>query len=128
LGWAVELELLVCDNGAGAAVLVVQDAVLEGAEEVAIGCLGVLRQYAVHWPLARRVTYLLSGFALTQVGVLECANPEGRLDGSQAALGGRSIGRNALLDSLGEACGREEKRSDDGGSAHREVPRIPDKV
>jgi hypothetical protein len=36
LGWAVELELLVGDDGAGAAVLVVQDAVLEGAEEVAI--------------------------------------------------------------------------------------------
>jgi hypothetical protein len=36
LGWAVELELLVRYDGACAAVLVVQDTVFEGAEEVAI--------------------------------------------------------------------------------------------
>jgi hypothetical protein len=36
LRWAVELELAVCDDGAGAAVLVVQNAVFESAEEVAI--------------------------------------------------------------------------------------------
>lgn len=39
LGRAVELELAVGDNGACALELVMQDTVLEGAEEIAIGCL-----------------------------------------------------------------------------------------
>jgi hypothetical protein len=39
LGRAVELELAVCDDGAGAAVLVVEDAVFEGAVNFAISSL-----------------------------------------------------------------------------------------
>ena len=65
-------------------------------------------------------TYLLSSFAPPETGVLECANSEGRRDSRLAALGRRGIGSNALLDGLGEASGREEKRSEDGGSAHGE--------
>ena len=41
LGRAIELELLVGDDGAGAAVLVVEDAVFESAEEIAVRCLVV---------------------------------------------------------------------------------------
>lgn len=66
----------------------------------------------------RGAAYLLSSFAPPETGVLECANSEGRLDSRLAALGRRGIGSNALLDGLGEASGREEKRSEDGGSAH----------
>ena len=75
-----------------------------------------------------RITHLLSSFAPAEGRVLEGADSERSLDRRLAALRRGSIRSNALLDSLGEACGREEKRSDDGGSAHREVPRIPDKV
>lgn len=50
LGRAVKLELAVSHNGTCAAVLVVQDAVLEGAEELAVRSLGravVLVYYTV---------------------------------------------------------------------------------
>ena len=60
------------------------------------------------------LTYLLRRLAPPQGRVLERANPEGRVDSGLAALRGRSVGSDALLDSLGEGGGREEKRSEDG--------------
>ncbi len=70
--------------------------------------------------IEEQCAYLLSSFAPLEGRVLERANAERSVDSSLAALGRRSIGSNALLNSLGEGRGREKKRSEDGGSAHGE--------
>lgn len=75
------MELAVSHNGACAAKLVVQDAVLEGAVELA-------------------VRSLLGGLALLERRVLEGANLERGIDGGLAAVRNSRIGSNALLDSL----------------------------
>jgi len=98
---AVELELAVCDDRAGAAVLVMEDTVFERAEEVAVGSL-------------------LGGLAPLERRILQRSDPEGCRDGGLAALGCRSIGRNSLLNRLSQTRGGEEKRSDEGRSAHLE--------
>lgn len=62
-------------------------------------------------------TYLLSSLTLER-RVLEGSYPEGRVDGSLAALGNRRVWGNALLDCLTQCRSSEEDGSKQGRSAH----------
>ena len=113
---AVELELAVCDDRAGAAVLVVEDTVFERAEEVAVGSLGEAITSACDRRMCMKYmdgvlgdalggTYLLGGLAPLERRILQRSDPEGCRDGALAAFGCCSIGRNSLLNRLSQTRG-----------------------
>lgn len=123
----IELELLICDYGACAAVRVAEDAVVEVANQGAVCCLlgWMLVCACVGWVLdgERGCVYLHTRLALMLMTNLQRPYCEVAICIGLAIWWRSCWWCDAFGGTLGQCCRREEEWSEDVGSAHLEVVR-----